>query len=107
MELRDAVLRELERSKESLGIANPLDAGIEAAVSADDLEALRPFAPDMADLTGVSRFSLVRADAPGVKVIDLLEEPRCERSWKRDGTVRERADGGLLSDRDAAVLGVE
>ena len=107
MELRDTVLRELERSKESLGIANPLDAGIEAAVSADDLEALRPFAPDMADLTGVSRFSLVRADAPGVKVIDLREEPRCERSWKRDGTVRERADGGLLSDRDAAVLGVE
>jgi isoleucyl-tRNA synthetase len=107
MELRDDVLRELERSKESLGISNPLDAGIEAAVSADDLEALRPFEPEMADLAGVSRFSLVRADAPRVKVIDLREQPRCERSWKRDGTVRERADGGLLSDRDAAVLGVE
>ena len=52
MELRDAVLRELERSKESLGISNPLDAGIEAAVSADDLEALRPFEPEMADLAG-------------------------------------------------------
>ncbi len=107
MELRDDVLRELERAKESLGISNPLDAGVEAGVSADDLEAVRPFEPEMADLAGVSRFALVRADAPGVKVIDLRGEPRCERSWKRDGTVRERADGGLLSDRDAAVLGVE
>ena len=50
-------------------------------------------------------------DAPaallsGVRVVDLRGEPRCERSWKRDGTVRERTDGGLLSDRDAAVVGV-
>jgi len=41
-----------------------------------------------------------------VSVQDLRDEPRCERSWKRDGTVRERSDGGLLSDRDAAALGL-
>ena len=34
-------------------------------------------------------------------------EPRCERSWKRDETVRQRSDGGWLSDRDAAAVGVE
>jgi hypothetical protein len=39
-------------------------------------------------------------------VQDLREEPRCERSRKRDGTVRQRSDGGLLSDRDAAAVGV-
>jgi isoleucyl-tRNA synthetase len=30
--------------------------------------------------------------------------PRCERSWKRDGTVKQRSDGGLLSDRDAEAV---
>ena len=39
-------------------------------------------------------------------VVDLREEPRCERSWKRDGTVKERSDGGMLSDRDAEAVGV-
>ena len=38
---------------------------------------------------------------------DLRGEPRCERSWKRDRTVRQRSDGGWLSDRDAAAVGVE
>jgi hypothetical protein len=52
---------------------------------------------------GVSRVSLDSA-AASVTVTDLREEPRCERSRKRDGTVRERADGGLLSDRDAAAI---
>jgi len=54
----------------------------------------------------VSRVSL-DAGASEVVVRDLSGEPRCERSWKRDGTVRERSDGGMLSDRDAAALGVE
>jgi isoleucyl-tRNA synthetase len=40
-----------------------------------------------------------------VAVTDLREEPRCERSRKRDGTVKPRADGGLLSDRDAMAVG--
>ena len=40
------------------------------------------------------------------RVVDLREEPRCERSRKRDGTVKQRADGGLLSDRDAMAVGV-
>jgi isoleucyl-tRNA synthetase len=39
-------------------------------------------------------------------VRDLRSEPRCERSWKRDGTVRARSDGGMLSDRDALAVGV-
>ena len=40
------------------------------------------------------------------EVEDLRSEPRCERSWRRDGTVRQRSDGGMLSDRDAAAVGV-
>ena len=39
-------------------------------------------------------------------VVDLRDQPRCERSWKRDGTVKARSDGGMLSDRDAGALGV-
>ena len=66
--------------------------------------ALRPFAGDLADLMGVSRVSLDTATKV-VAVTDLREEPRCERSRKRDGTVKQRADGGLLSDRDAMAVG--
>ncbi len=106
MELRAAALRELERAKDSLGLKNPLDAGLDATVPAERFEALQPFEPELADLCGASRFKLQPGDEPSVVVVDLREEPRCERSWKRDGTVRERSDGGLLSDRDASVMGL-
>ena len=103
MRVRDDALLALERAKSEQGIENPLDAGL---VLPDPDGALARFeATDLADLHGVSR---VRPDpkATGVVVEDLRSEPRCERSWKRDGTVRERSDGGMLSDRDAAAIGV-
>ena len=65
---------------------------------------LAAFADDLADVLGVSRVQFDGSDE--VAVVDLTSEPRCERSWKRDGTVRERSDGGMLSDRDAAAVGV-
>ena len=51
-------------------------------------------------------FELVAGAERSVRIVDLRDQPRCERSWKRDGTVRERSDGGMLSDRDAATLGL-
>ncbi len=98
---REAALKSLEEAK-AKGIENPLDAGL---VLPDPEGALKPFAADLADLMGVSRVTLDPA-AASVAVQDLREEPRCERSRKRDGTVRQRSDGGLLSDRDAAAVGV-
>ncbi|VAX41857.1 hypothetical protein MNBD_PLANCTO03-1892, partial [hydrothermal vent metagenome] len=82
---------------------NPLDAGVvlpnaEGAFDGFDLV-------DLADLLGVSRVEL-DAGAAEPRVLDLREEARCERSWKRDGTVKRRSDGGMLSDRDAAAVGV-
>ena len=62
-------------------------------------------AADLSDLLGVSRVTLDRS-APEPRVNDLRGEPRCERSWKRDGTVKRRSDGGMLSDRDAEAVGV-
>ncbi len=106
MALRDEVLRALEAAKADPGISNPLDAGIEVTVPATQLEEVAPFAGELADLCGVSRFSVETGQAMSVRVADLRSEPRCERSWKRDGTVAERGDGGWLSDRDAAVVGV-
>jgi isoleucyl-tRNA synthetase len=41
-----------------------------------------------------------------VTVQDLRGEPRCERSWRRDATVKQRSDGGWLSDRDAEAVGI-
>lgn len=96
------VMRELEAARSDKGIDNPLDAGLGVP---DPDGVLSKFDPvDLADYCGVSRFAL-KGDG-GVDVADLRDEPRCERSWKRDGTVAERSDGGMLSDRDAAALGV-
>jgi isoleucyl-tRNA synthetase len=106
MALRADVLRDLEQVKESMGLSNPLDAAVEIGVTAEDHAVLRVFLPELADLCGVSRVTLVTGGGPRLAIQDLRDEPRCERSWKRDGTVRERSDGGLLSDRDAEVLGL-
>jgi isoleucyl-tRNA synthetase len=97
---RESAMKALEEAK-SQGIENSLDAGL---VIPDADGTLKPFAAELADLMGVSRVTLDPA-AKLVSVTDLREEPRCERSRKRDGTVRERADGGLLSDRDAEAVG--
>ncbi|MEO0460153.1 MAG: isoleucine--tRNA ligase [Myxococcota bacterium] len=105
MTLRHEVSKALERAKDDIGLKNPLDAGVHAVVSEDVYRDVRPFTAELADLTGVSRFSL-EAGVPKIGVHDLRDEPRCERSWKRDGTVSARSDGGWLTDRDAAVLGV-
>ncbi len=98
MAQRDGWMKAIEDQRKALGVDNPLDLGL--AVPGD----FAGYDPaDLADLCGVSRFV---GGADTTTVTDLRTEPRCERSWKRDGTVRERSDGGLLSDRDAAALGV-
>ena len=98
MSTRDQGLKALEEAKQQ-GIENPLDAGLVIP------ESLSSFDPcDLADLCGVSRVTF----GPGtVEVVDLRGEPKCDRSWKRDGTVKQRSDGGMLSDRDAKSVGVE
>ena len=102
MDARDAGLLALEGSK-AQGIENPLDAGITLPDAKGALSALDPV--DLADLMGVSEVTLdANAETPAVH--DLRDRERCERSWKRDGTVRERSDGGMLSDRDARALGL-
>jgi isoleucyl-tRNA synthetase len=101
--MRESALRELEQVRSTGDLDNPLDAGL---VVPDPEGVVARFDPvDLADLVGVSR---IRADcgATKVRVEDLRSEPRCERSWKRDGTVRQRSDGGMLSDRDAQAVGV-
>ena len=97
----EGVLKALEQAK-SRGIENPLDAGV---VVPDPEDRFLPFAADFADLCGVSR-ARFQHGLGDIEIEDLRDQPRCERSWKRDGTVSERSDGGLLSDRDAAAIGV-
>lgn len=100
---RELAQAALEQGKAALGVENPLDAGLvlpdaDGSLAAFDRE-------DLADLLGVSEVTLDKSLA-APRVVDLRERPRCERSWKRDGTVKARSDGGLLSDRDAGVLGL-
>ncbi len=115
MALRQLSLKALEDAKAEGGktddgITNPLDAGIVARVSPDLRAQFSDYLDEMADLCGVSRYA-IEADA-GIKggvdaatfsINDLREEPRCERSWKRDGTVQEH-NGHWLSARDAEVV---
>ncbi|MFG0284290.1 MAG: isoleucine--tRNA ligase [Phycisphaerales bacterium JB039] len=108
MSARDAALTAIERARAdsgdgALGVDNPLDLGV--TMPDPDGTLGRFDSVDLADLLGVSRVELdASAKAPVVR--DLTGEPRCERSWKRDGTVRQRSDGGMLSDRDAEAVGV-
>ena len=107
MELRGEVLKAIEDAKTSDGISNPLDTGIVVDIDSESYTKLKPFEPELADLCGVSRFTFIESETSRISVEDLTDEPRCERSWKRDGTVKERSDGGFLSDRDAEALGLD
>ncbi|RAP35380.1 hypothetical protein DID80_06495, partial [Candidatus Marinamargulisbacteria bacterium SCGC AAA071-K20] len=95
LEIRSEVLKSLENSKEQ-GIENTLDAGILIGKESNLLSA---FQDDLADIFTVSRVTITE-DATELSVTDLRNEPRCERSWKRDSTVKERENGSVLSDRD-------
>ncbi|MEM9419112.1 MAG: isoleucine--tRNA ligase, partial [Planctomycetota bacterium] len=95
---RDVWLKAMEDFRQANDVDNPLDLGLFVS---GDWSAFA--AEDLADLCGVSRFA---SGSDSTTVEDLSSEPRCERSWKRDGTVKERSDGGQLSDRDAAALGL-
>lgn len=97
LKTRQEVLKALENEKEN-GIENALDAGVQLS---DPDKKLAPFANDLADIFGVS---VVDLGGTGIQIQDRREEPRCERSWKRDTTVKEREDGSLLSDRDYAAV---
>ena len=79
LEVRDQALKALEEAKNT-GIENALDAGLALPTSIEAFDAC-----DLADMCGVSR---VRYEGDGVSVEDLRDEPRCDRSWKRDGTVK-------------------
>ncbi|QDU70219.1 isoleucine--tRNA ligase [Mucisphaera calidilacus] len=103
MTQRELWLKAIETARQQRSLDNPLDLGLTVP---DPDNSLAPFDPvDLADLCGVSRFATHAGNE--IDVADLSGQPRCERSWKRDGTVRERSDGGLLSDRDAAALGLD
>lgn len=106
MDLRDQALAAIELArgpadKGGMDIDNPLDAWVSLPNEGGLLDGFDPV--DLADLLGVSK---VEVGSGGIAVTDHRSDPRCERSWKRDGTVKERSDGGLLSDRDAEALGV-
>ncbi len=100
MAARDQALKAMEDAKQR-GIENPLDAEV---VLPDPDGTFARFAANLPDLLGVSRvqFSLDGA----VTVNNLSDQPRCERSWKRDGTVKQRSNGSYLTDRDAEAVGV-
>ncbi len=108
MAARTRWMKRLEAYRQHFEVDNPLELGLQVyeyleqgGANAADLQGFDPI--DLADLCGVSR---VEVHDEELNVLHLSAEPRCERSWKRDGTVKERSDGGMLSDRDAAAVGL-
>ncbi len=104
MARREKWMKTIEAARQKMGIDNPLDLALNIPVGGTPLSAFDPV--DLADLCGISRVEFVPDQGDEPRVVDLRREPRCERSWKRDGTVRLRGDGGMLSGRDALALGV-
>ncbi|MEM1355997.1 MAG: isoleucine--tRNA ligase, partial [Planctomycetota bacterium] len=102
MDLRNQIMKHLETQRNELGVDNPLDLGV-TAPPPEGADVSGFDTTDLADLCGVSRFNF---GGDSISVTDLRDQPACERSWKRDGTVKPRSDGGMLSDRDASALGL-
>ena len=114
MAAREAAQQTLEQARAAEVVDNPLDAEVHVEDADGTLAAFgRRFAAEsggafeseFADLLGVSRVKFVGAGQ--ARVVSLADEPRCERSWKRDGTVKQRSDGGWLTDRDAEAVGAK
>jgi len=104
MALRRTALKALEKAKGEQDVQNPMDVGMTVRLTPEELAVISPYVDELVDICGVSRFQVAEGEHTNVEVVDLREEPRCERSWKRDTSVRERDDGYVLSDRDASVL---
>ncbi|MGA0242624.1 MAG: class I tRNA ligase family protein, partial [Candidatus Marinamargulisbacteria bacterium] len=96
MVLRKTVLKQLETAKAN-GIENSLDAGVKIPAHIDPA-----FFPDLPDIFGVSRVDIHHDES--VVITDLRQSPRCERSWKRDASVKKRSNGYFLSERDYHVI---
>ena len=100
MTVRESALRVLEQAKQA-GIEKSLDAGL---VIPDPDGVLEPLREDLCDLLEVSRLNF-DGSATEITAVDLRDQPACERSWRRDETVAERANGSWLSDRDWDAVG--
>jgi isoleucyl-tRNA synthetase len=107
MKTRSAAMVAIEQARKSLGVDNPLDLGVSLPDTDGTLAVFDPV--DLADLMGVSKV-WIDPKAQVTAVEDLTKKPgnwdKCERSWRRDGTVRPRSNGAKLSDRDATAIGV-
>jgi len=98
------IRKKIEDFRQVHGIDNPLDIGV-TSIYGEGMDST-----DAADLLGVSRYAY--KENSDVTLIDLRDQPRCERSWKRDETVQvwnqagHEYDGAMLTQRDAEAVGL-
>lgn len=101
IELRSQVLKKLEEAKINLGIDNTLDAEVVIGTQTSCID-FKKF-ENIEDFFGVSRVSFSN-ETNIIYINKLLNEARCERSWKRDKSVQKRKDGSFLSNRDYEAI---
>jgi len=103
-DIRDEVLKAIDEAKNKDGITNPADLKLVLPMFRGQLPDI-----DVDQLAGsflVSRVEFCSRTSRPI-VVDIRNEPMCERSRRRDGTVQLRSNGAHLSDRDAAVLEIQ
>jgi isoleucyl-tRNA synthetase len=102
LEIKENVQKKLEEATK-VGIENNLDAEVLLHITFPLPDS---FKDNLADLFGVSRVTIISSELNRIEIKSLKNEPQCERSWKRDKSVKKRSDGSWLSDRDAKEVGV-
>jgi len=108
MDNRDKWLKAIEDFRQANDLDNPLDVGLTVGKTLNGVDLSQFVTDDLADLCNISRVTLVD-QTDTVNVVDLRGEDRCERSWKRDGSVQSYDYDGepsMLSKRDAQALGL-
>ena len=113
MGLRSDALRVIETSRQSAGVENPMDLWLKCISIHDNGKYFEKFKNEFGDLCNVSDIESleIHQDGSGVwpisfEAVNKSSLPQCERSRKRDRTVKLRSDGSMLSDRDADALGL-
>jgi hypothetical protein len=67
-------LKALEDAKAATGLTNPLDAGVRVVLPAQALHVVAPYVPELADLCGVSRFTVTAGAAESIAIDDLRRQ---------------------------------
>jgi len=103
--VREKVLKELEKARESKTIGNSLEARVTVKASAGLMELLKKHEPLLAELFIVSSVDLVPGTAADLDIgVAKATGAKCERCWNWSDSVGKSADHPTFCSRCAGVV---